>query len=640
MKKFHKVIIVTLCLPIALLLAITGAYLWVSDATLIPLLSGYLETSSGARVTISSDAIITRTLSPILTADELIIEDQDEGFSAHISELQLQFALPALLAGKLEIPLLYILGDSRIEMRQSGDSGTTEIPQSLPLVPIFHDIKIAKLSIAHQGQDGEFSTTQLNDLSVSLGPENDKFIIRSDIELSGNQVAINAVLPRIDEALKTRQLPFAIEAKSSENSLSADGNIDFKQTPAQVQARASVQTTALRRIATGIQGFSIPGELSGQAEIAGTFEQLSVDSFSATWQGPDQSTATVNGNIEDVMQMSGCEFNIDSRLTSGDWLAPVLPESMGSLQNADFSARISCADQHVKIEDFDLQVQTEDQLNLSLTGQLELVHPKPGGVIPQNIDLELQFSAPTTRTARLLFFESIWEFGPISGVAQVRSTTADPSIEEISIRAKDPQGIEVKLTGRIAQFPLSSERSNTGYDLDVSMQSAAAATILDRFGLDLPLPGPLLVNYRIEGDSQPLQLNQISFKSGNREDINISSTGYVHFGDWDLEDPVTDVNLAVQATSNNTRALEKFFGQTLPELGPITASALIHTVSGKDRIDDFLLQSTDKSLLDFSVQGSAEQSDFFIEPGIFGMQLQVELSAENTDHSSFYRRHC
>ena len=629
MRIVKRIVASALLVLVMLLLAATGAYLLVNDATFVPLLRDYLESVSGTRITFDKDAAITRTLSPTLRVKNLVVEDENKDFYAHVSSLQFQVSLPSLFSGKFEVPL-FILGDTRIEIKQSDSSETLSIPESLPLIPVFHDIQVSKLAINHGGEDIVLSATHLSELSVSLDPETDTFVFLVDIDLAGNTVHINATLPRIHQTLKTQQLPFTASAKSFDIDLSTEGNIDFKSSPPRVQVSASLRAPDLKRVSTGIKDFVVPGALTGKAEIAGTFDQLAVKDISATWKGPEQSGATINGAIDNVMQLSGCELKVDGHLEESAWLSPVLPDSMGTLQSADLTAQVSCTDTQLRIRNFSLQAKTTDTLDLSLAGQLNLAHHGNDGVSPENIDLKLKFSAPTTRTARLLFFENIWELGAVTGTANIRSSDGDPAIEDISVITRDSKGIEVDLTGKIARFPLDPDRPNTGYDLDVTMKSDQTSVMAARFDLNLPLAGPLEVKYRIEGDSQALQLNAIDFTAGEEQGIQVAAAGSLHFGNWDLDDPLENIDLTIKATTNDTQALEALLGENMPDLGPLAAQALVHTVSGKHRIDNFRVQTGEKTALQASVAGSAENIAFFGQSGIQGVQLKVEVIADDT----------
>ncbi len=629
MKIFKNIIVSALILLVMPILIATGAYLFVSDTTLVPLMSDYLESATGTRITYHHDATITRTLSPSFHVTNLAIEDKNKGFSAQISELQLQVSLLRLFSGKLDVPFL-ILGDTRIEIKQSGPTTTLSIPESLPIIPIFHDVQISRLTINHDGEN-IVSSAHLNELSLSLDPETDKLVTLVEFELAGTKVHINAELPPIHEVLKTKQLTFVASAKSSDIDLTTKGNIDFMSSPPSVQASAGLQAPDLQHISTGVKDFVVQGSLVGQATIAGTFEQLAVKDISATWQGPQQSVATMHGAIDNVMQMSGCDLKVDSHLEGGTWLAPVLPESMGPLQSADITAWVSCIDQQLKIGDFSLRAKTMDELDLSLSGQLNVAKHEQGGMSPEEIDLKLKFSAPATRTARLLLFEKVWEFGPITGTANIRSTNGDPGIEEISISTRDPKGIEVDLTGRINKFPLDPHRPNTGFDLAVTMKSNQTTTMMERLGLELPLPGPLQITYKIEGDTQALQLNEIKLRAGKTDEIHVVSTGgRLLFGNWALDDPLTNIDLSIQATSSDTHALGTLWGKPLPELGALSAQGLVHTVSGKHRIDNFQLVSSERSPLQASIKGSADHVAFFGQPGIHGIQLRAAATASDT----------
>ena len=174
MKILKTIIISALLLLVIPIIIATGAYLFVSDTILVPLMSNYLESATGTRITYRHDAKITRTLSPSFHVTDLVIEDEDKGISAQVSELQLQVNLFSLLSGKLDVPL-FILGDMRIEIKQSGPTTALSIPESLPIIPIFHDVQISSLTINHDGKS-LVSSAHLNALSLSLDPETDSLL--------------------------------------------------------------------------------------------------------------------------------------------------------------------------------------------------------------------------------------------------------------------------------------------------------------------------------------------------------------------------------------------------------------------------------------------------------------------------------
>ena len=78
-----------------------------------------------------------------------------------------------------------------------------------------------------------------------------------------------------------------------------------------------------------------------------------------------------------------------------------------------------------------------------------------------------------------------------------------------------------------------------------------------------------------------MKFNDITLTAGREAGIRAAAAGNLRFGDWDLDDPLVHIDMALKAASKDTRELEALFGRHLPDLGPLTAEAVIHTVSGK-----------------------------------------------------------
>jgi hypothetical protein len=227
-----------------------------------------------------------------------------------------------------------------------------------------------------------------------------------------------------------------------------------------------------------------------------------MEELKAAYHGPNQSALELKGSITNVMKLEGVQLNLTGKLDDPAWLTPLLPESLGAVKNASLSAQISGGYPSFAVKDLDFHGKTEEGLDLSLSGKFDLAH-SPTGLEPANIQAELVFAAPNTRAARFLIFETIPEFGAITGKCDVRSGVADPSLENLKVQTIDSAGIQANLSGGIGQFPLA-DRPNRGYGLNVSIQATEGAVLAKRVGLELPEFGPLDLNFRIEGSTLAL----------------------------------------------------------------------------------------------------------------------------------------
>jgi hypothetical protein len=204
----------------------------------------------------------------------------------------------------------------------------------------------------------------------------------------------------------------------------------------------------------------------------------------------------------------------------------------------------------------------------------------------------------------------------------------DPSLENVAVQIKDAKGIQANLSGRIDKFPLA-DRPNSGYDLDVSIRATEGAVVVERVGMELPEFGPLDLNFRIEGSTQTLNLNQIKLAAGKEDNLQIGVQGQISFGDWDQADPFETIDLKLQAHSHTTHALSTFIGQELPELGPLKGEARLHTVSGKHRLDQLHIQTSEPAPLTAAVSGSAEHVTLLPELRIREIKLDANASTDD-----------
>ena len=631
MKTLKRILAAALILLGAVVLVIISLYLLVDDGTLFAHMVKKLESSSDLRVLQRGEVHITRTLTPTLTVDDLVIADAGRQYQVETGSLEVQISLPRLLLGQLDIPHL-IIGPTRVEIKEDESTAkpATEAEfkpgaerSSLPLTPVLHDIRIAKVEIIHKG--GSFSLPDIRAEEFTLTLKSDNTLeLGVQVDLAHQNISVTAVLKDVDEYSGGKPLNFSIGVQSTLLDLSLEGQVDFEQPDPIVEATVRGWTPDGEKIVTSIEGVEIPGKLTIEAKLKGTFAQLPVEELKAAYYGPEQSGVELQGRIANVMKLEGVQFNLNGKLEDPAWLTPLLPESLGAIKGARVSARISGGYPNFTVWDFDFHGKTEEGLDLSLTGNFDL-----GNLLePVNIQAKLVFSAPNTRAARFLIFETIPEFGAITGTCDIHSTVGDPSLTNIVIQTKDTSSIEANLNGGIAQFPLA-DRPNQGYNLDVSIQATEGAVLAKRVSLELPELGPLDLKFRIEGSTQALELNQIKLSGGREDGVRIGGQGHMSFGDWDRADPFETIELKLEAQSATTQLLSPWLGQKLPELGPLSGGASLHTVSGRHRIDQLQIRTSESAPLTVAVSGSAEHITLLPELHVRGIELEAIASTDD-----------
>ena len=564
MRAFKLLFSAVFFTSVVLLIGGAVTYLSVDNSRLIDFMIQKIESSTHMVISYGEDLSLTRTLSPTLTIRDLTIEDSDSHLKIHSNSLQFQLSLPGLLRKRLDI-LKLVLGDTRVEIQEGASGGSVDLPEKFIFKPVLHHLQISQISILRAGEKMTLPGTHLNGLTIETQPDTQGLVCRLRTELGGDKWDLSASVPRLQDIFLQHRLPFSMTAVSPLVQMSAQGQILFQSQPPAIEADIQVTT-------------------------------------------------------------------MDDQLKSGRktpvWMASILPEGMDPLKHLTLSTQISGTYPDLGIEAFKLNLKTTATLDLTLEGQLDIVHDKTG-LNADNMDLALVFSAPTTRAARTLIFDDVPEFGAIKGQARFQSKNGAASLDGIKLQTLDPKGIKVDLNGQIASFPLDPDISNSGYDLSVQITSTRTSLMGERVGIDLPLKGPMNVIFDINGDTQALQLKKIDLSAGQKDDIQVNATGQIMFGSWDQADPLDHVDIAVQMESPDTKFLEGVVGKEFPNLGKVEAKARLKTVSKVHGIDDIQVGIGKAGPLALTIAGSIDQISLL--PRFAADKINLAITATGDD---------
>lgn len=628
-----RIFLVSLAVLVTCLIVLITIYLVIDDATLVSWAKERLADATGIEISSQEPIHLSRTLSPTLSARDLLIRDPANGSRIETSELTLQISLPALVLGKLEILQLRI-GKTRVE------SVTTEMNQAdlitllreidaLPLRPVLRNLEIEQITLVREDHEEQLPELQIGQLEFRHAADKDVIMVLRGLELDGHVLDIQVEFPPLHRIVQDGKAPFTATVRYQFIELKSQGLVDLDAEPNILSATLDVNAENLDRLSTGTENLVIPGSLTATAKLSGTTGQLSMQDIAASWRGPNQSTITLEGSLGKLLQLEQAALQFEANLVKPDWLLPLLPDDMKSTQNIELSTHISGSAETLLLEGFRLRVLSAEGLAQLLTGKLE-VHQAITQPELANLDQEYEFSAPTTSAARALLFPGAPEFGKIKGRVKIHSSRGHPSLEDIEVTTRDEKGIRVRLTGNIASFPLESTLSNDGYDLTVHIAADNTQLIAERMGLEVPLGDPLSADFRIEGSTNALRLEKIAVTAGTNKKVQLQANGHLHFGSWDQVDPVTDMNLDLRLSSRGTPLLAKLLRQpSLPELGPLLAKAQVRSQSGKHRIDNIRINTTSDAPLSVMLKGVAGKLVILPEISIDGIRLQAEANTQD-----------
>jgi len=485
-----RILLALLLVPAVLLLAGLAVIALVDDATLVSWVVRGVESASGTQITYRQPARLTRGFAPELQFEALEIVDSQQSFHVASDSLDIQVSLPALLIGRLDV-LHLVLGNTRIQvLRASGGGGGLSVdPKLFWFKPVLHQVRLAGLSLSAQDRDWKIPSGTISELSLQLASDDATPELSADVKVLADVLHIDATLPAFFRIERNQPLPFAVSVKGALADAEFKGQADFAPAGARIDAQLQLHSGDLSRLSAAVDGLRVPGELMFTAVVSGPFEQLAVSDIKGEWNGPDHSTAQIDGRIDKLLEVGGIHIKLDADIQKPDWLSGQLPDSLAPIARAGVKATLTGSRERLAVGDFKLDAETAEQLKIDVGGRFELAQQAGGGLAAEHIAADLAFEAPTTRAARGLLFDNVPEFGAITGRADIRSTDGPPAFENVAIATQDGRGTSVKLNGTIRQFPLSPDEPNRGYALNVAIAAKNARAALGAVGLDLPL-GP------------------------------------------------------------------------------------------------------------------------------------------------------
>jgi hypothetical protein len=628
-----RIFLVSLAVLVTCLIILTTMYLVIDDATLVSWARERLADATGIEISSQEPIHLSRTLSPTLSARDLLIRDPANGSRIETSELTLQISLPALVLGRLEILQLRI-GETRVETVTTETDQTDLITllreiDALPLRPVLRNLEVEQITLVREDQEKQLPELQVGQLEFRHAADKDVIMVLRGLELDGHALDIQVEFPPLHRIVQDGKAPFTATVRYQVIELKSQGLVDLDAEPNTLSATLDVNVENLDRLSTGTENLVIPGSLTATARLSGTTGQLSMQDLKASWKGPKQSTITLEGSLGKLLQLEQAALQLEANLVKPDWLLLLFPDDMKSTQNIELSTHISGSAETLLLEDFRLRMLSAEGLAQLLTGKLEVDQAITQPELA-NLNLEYGFSAPTTIAARALLFPGVPEFGKIKGRVKVHSTRGNPSLEDVEVTTRDEKGIRVRLTGNIASFPLESDISNDGYDLAVHIAADNTQIIAERMGIEVPLGDPLSADFRIEGSTNSLRLEKIAVTAGTKKKVQLQANGHLHFGSWDKVDPVTDMNLDLRLSSRDTPLLAKLLRQqSLPELGSLLAKAQVRSQSGKHRINNIRINTTSDAPLYVELKGVAGKLVILPEISIDGIRLEANAKAQD-----------
>ena len=393
-----RTLLALLLVPAVLLLAGLAVIALVDDATLVSWVVRGIESASGTQITYRQPASLTRGFAPELQFEALQIVDSRQSFQVASDSLDIQVSLPALLSGRLDV-LRLVLGNTRVQVLRApgapGAAGGVSVdPKLFWLKPVLHEVRLAGLSVSAQDRDWKIPSGTISELSLQLASDDATPELSADVRVLADVLHIDATLPAFFHIGRNQPLPFVLSVKGALADVEIKGQADFAPAGARIDAQLRLHSGDLSKWPAAVDGLRVPGELTLAAVVSGPFEQLAVSDIKGEWNGPDHSTAQLDGRIDKLLELGGIRMKLDADIHKPDWLAGQLPDSLAPIARAGVKATLTGTRERLAVDDFQLDAETAEQLKIGVGGRFELGQQAGGGFAAEQIAADSGLRGP------------------------------------------------------------------------------------------------------------------------------------------------------------------------------------------------------------------------------------------------------
>lgn len=620
-------------------LAAIGLYimfLLISDEQLFTWLINRVQLETNTTITYSDDVYFSWGVTPELQVNNINIAENNNSYTAQISSLRVQIDLFELLKGRVDIPILDI-GDVEVIANSSSDNAKEngsvlrEILSDLSglqVIPVIHQANFGKIIVEFQGDSWQPDVDQISELKLNINATTKIPVFTADVKVKQQQLHIDAFLPNFSQALTNKKLPFSFKLAGRLVTAKFSGNIDLQAKEPTIKAIFNATILSLSSI-TQTHALELPGNIVLKSKVVGDLSNPALNDIQVIWDTRHSGKMSLTGDIVNVITGNQIDLSLTGELSESQWLQKFLPESL-TIQAAKVNTRISGSYDRLILHEFDFKAKTKEQLNFGLSGGAHLVKSKDVLYELENINTSFNFNASTTKAVRPFLFNKLPEYGPIKGTATIKSISGHPKIENISVLAIHPDGINIAVSGDIHSFPLDNHTPMQGFALDVNIKADKTTLITESVDLDLPLNGPINIRFFISGDTPALLFHDIALEAGQKEALIIKANGLLQFGDGTNDDPLDVIEMSLQMNSHTTASFAQLIhSPTLPELGPLVLNANIKTTNGRHVINQFHLKTAQHKAITIDISGGASSLSFLPHLTVDGIHLEAQTTGKD-----------
>ena len=503
---------------------------------------------------------------------------------------------PAFALESLQLSLL------RDEVVKISASGRVEDITNMVGLDVQYEIALNDSDIIHRYLPERSPRIQQLITNGSIRSSKSEFLIKdAKLRLANNEGLVIHAEGYTDLIDFSKQLPLDntdISATVTSPTTHGLGLLLMIETPELGPVTMRVRLTALEGhlAAKELQvDFGTDDALKGN--IAGEIGRITLDTQNPL-NGVDLNITLASGNTASVEEVFG-------------WALPEL----GPL-NA--TMHLDIRDKTAVFDIKDIHTVNDEPLSVKTNGRLEFREFFTEDTLNEwSLDFDIKGQS-TASLSGLMEYE-LPDFGPVDTRFRLDGKNGRLTVANLKLLAGRADKVKVELEGHIDELRSRTEFGDT--DMQGSIHAANLASLSSIAKRDLPAAGPVRGKFSVKGNSGALTVPEFSIFVGDEDSFRMSGEGKVQQIRLSPDPEISGVHIPLVLNAPSTEQLSGLFGQTLPELGPVSTRAILVDHQGNPRLQEMVLQI---GTAQQPVLQASGQLDYFLDTDSIGLDSVFE----------------
>jgi hypothetical protein len=630
-KIFKRAVITALLLIAFLLVGVSATFLIISDSLLITKIVEKVQSATETRITYQKGATISRTLMPVISINNFILEDSNKNCKIESTSLKIQINLPRILLGKLEIPFL-ALGDTRVKLKKTKAFQVKETQNHLSFAPVLENIQISNISISSENHDLAIPKIDIKNFKANMTSNLEEILCTFETEIKGNLFDIETRLPKLQNVLQSKNLPLSLIAKNNLSRLFIKGFIDFSQPLMKTEAYIEVESK-------GIPGFSfkkldLPKQINFSSRISGTLNHLHIYDCQLDFKSNKELDINIAGQldlIKDQSEIKPQNIDLSLKFSAPDthsariFFFNGIPE-FGAVQG---QTKILSSISDPSLENILVTAKDEKGITVEVSGRIDKLPLNPE-ISNSGYDLKVKMRSEKASTLGERLDLNIPQQTPLYISYNISGDTNALAFNNINLLIGSKDHDEIRANGKMLFGNWNQSDPLKHIDLTVELKTKNIHEFGKNIKRQLPNLGPANAKCRIHTLSGKHRVDNIHIEAGTLEPLKLLLTGSVDHFSILPEPALAGIELLVTASGKDTSDITDIFflKKSIPPLGNFKAKAKISGSSKRLGADELSFRSElnhkDKLLLDLNIKGKFK--DF---RQIESLSLSADMNAKD-----------